>query len=74
MSYQGVFCDPPPCRYDCDRRRSGCHASCEEYVTWRAEYDKLKAERDKAVARVKDIDEYAKALTRRIKGYSGQNK
>lgn len=30
-----------PC-YECEDRAVGCHATCEKYINWRKEYDKLK--------------------------------
>lgn len=24
----------PPCRRDCEKRKMGCHGSCEEYQEW----------------------------------------
>lgn len=37
------------CRYCvAPKRYPGCHGACEEYKEFRAEYDKLKAEHDRA--------------------------
>ena len=41
------------CRYcQTPKRHPGCHGACEEYITERAEYDRLKAIHD----RNRDID------------------
>ena len=33
-----------PCK-ECEERKVGCHAKCEDYKEWKAEYEKAK-ERD----------------------------
>ena len=30
-----------PCK-DCTRRELKCHATCEEYIEWKAEWDRVK--------------------------------
>ena len=29
-----------PC-YNCKKRTSTCHSSCEDYLTWKKEYDEV---------------------------------
>lgn len=36
----------PPCK-DCSDRKVGCHSSCENYVGWTKEHDKVVKERCK---------------------------
>lgn len=31
-----------PC-YGCDHRSAECHATCEDYIAWKKEYDALQA-------------------------------
>ena len=35
-----------PCK-DCQNRKVGCHARCEEYLAWRASLDSVIAEKDR---------------------------
>ncbi len=39
-----------PCR-NCEERRPGCHAACDKYKAWRAEFDADKAAAVKAQER-----------------------
>ena len=32
--------------FKCDKRYPGCHAECEDYLKWKEEHDKVKAEED----------------------------
>lgn len=33
----------PPCDRTCNSRHVGCHADCVAYLTWKAEWEKVKA-------------------------------
>ena len=53
-----------PCASDCPNRRIGCHASCERYKEWRAEYIKRK-EKNRCFV---DVDDYiTEGVYKRIK-------
>ena len=55
-----------PCR-GCDLRKPGCHATCEDYIAWKKEYDarqaKVRAEKELKWS----VDEAREAAFRRWK-------
>ena len=44
-----------PCRY-CEERTMFCHSSCVDYIEWKKEYEKEKADRVKERKRIQDVN------------------
>ena len=51
-----------PCK-DCKDRELGCHSKCQKYL----DYKDDKAEFDKQMKKIKEMDDYAKSVCSRIK-------
>ena len=37
------LCDVSPC-FNCEKRHTACHITCEEYKNWKADHEKRRAE------------------------------
>ena len=44
-----------PCRY-CEKRTMFCHSSCADYIEWKKEYEKEKADYVKERKRIQDVN------------------
>lgn len=55
-----------PCK-DCSDRHASCHADCDKYKSWRAEYDALKAEAQPKTNAEKNYVDYVCTISRRLK-------
>ena len=60
-----------PCK-GCTERRGGCHAVCEQYKAAKAEYETLKAERDKKRRVTRVLNDYASDMVSRNRKRSGR--
>jgi len=57
-----------PCK-DCQKRELGCHATCERYAAYSAEWQKARAERERYRETYPDQSyELKQALNRKMKG------
>ena len=44
-----------PCRY-CEERTMSCHSTCVDYIRWKKEYEKEKADYVKERKRIQDVN------------------
>ena len=44
-----------PCRY-CEKRTMVCHSNCVDYIEWKEEYEKSKADYVKERKRIQDVN------------------
>lgn len=58
----------------CTDRCVNCHATCEKYISWKAECDKLHKERIKECEKEHDIKDYFTRRSNKIKKRREQRK